>query len=122
MIYPQKLNAKKADLIVKIGVPITAIIIGILILLLSLCSCEDLPSSREVHYVDSLNNVSYKERYINIVESSNKALQAFNMCSMYSRGKAEAYNNLAFTYFMKMNFEKAEDLYNSVGSISKNEI
>ena len=99
-----------------------SVIIGILILLLSLCSCEDLPSSREVHYVDSLNNVSYKERYINIVESSNKALQAFNMCSMYSRGKAEAYNNLAFTYFMKMNFEKAEDLYNSVGSISKNEI
>lgn len=99
-----------------------SVIIGILILLLSLCSCEDLPSSREVHYVDSLNNVSYKERYTNIVESSNKALQAFNMCSMYSRGKAEAYNNLAFTYFMKMNFEKAEDLYNSVGSISKNEI
>lgn len=38
MIYPQKLNAKKADLIVKIGVPITAIIIGILILINSLCT------------------------------------------------------------------------------------
>ena len=97
-------------------------IMGILILLLSLCSCEDLPSSREVHYVDSLNNISYKDRYINIVESSNKALKAYSVCRMYSRGKAEACNNLAFTYFMKMNFEKAEDLYNTVGSISKNEI
>ena len=76
-------------------------IMGILILLLSLCSCEDLPSSREVHYVDSLNNISYKDRYINIVESSNKALKAYSVCRMYSRGKAEACNNLAFTYFMK---------------------
>jgi len=99
-----------------------SVIMGILILLLSLCSCEDLPSSREVHYVDSLNSISYKERYINIIESSNKALQAYNACDLYSRGKAEACNNLAFTYFMKMNFEKAEQLYNKVGSLSKNEI
>lgn len=96
--------------------------IGILTSLLSLCSCGDLPSSHEVHLVDSLNNISYRSRFININTSSQFARKAYNACNLYNRGKAEASNNLAFSYFMKMNFEKAEQLYNNVGSLSKNEI
>lgn len=91
-------------------------------LLLFLCSCGDLPSSHEVHLIDSLNNLSYRNRYVNIALSATYARKAYQACNLYNRGRAEASNNLAFTYFMQMDFEKAERLYANAKSISKNEI
>ena len=99
-----------------------SIFFGILALLLSFCSCEELPSSHEIHYIDSLNTISYKQRYINTAISFNAAMKAYNACHLYDRGRAEACNNLAFIYYIQMNFDKAEELYNNVSKVCHNEL
>ena len=41
---------------------------------------------------------------------------------MYSQGKAEASNNLAFCAFMRMDFDTAERLHKGVYDLTKNEL
>ncbi len=110
------------DEIIVMKLRYVSIFFGILALLLSFCSCEELPSSHEIHYIDSLNTISYKQRYINTAISFNAAMKAYNACHLYDRGRAEACNNLAFIYYIQMNFDKAEELYNNVGKVCHNEL
>lgn len=94
------------------------------LLLMAACfitSCVDMPSSREVHLVDSLNAAAYHQRYVDVKASARLAVQALQHCTMYSTGRAEAYNNLAFCYYIWMNFNRAEQMYNEVHKISRNE-
>lgn len=85
-------------------------------------SCVDFVPTHEVHVVDSLNAISYKLRYVNIQVSANAAFMAYRRSHLYKRGKAEACNNMAFCFYLRMNFEKAEQLYKKVSSITDDEI
>lgn len=94
--------------------------IGIL-LFVSLVSCVNLAPTHEIHLVDSLNTEAYRMRYIDVDSSAKLALRAFHSYRFYDIGKAEACNNLAFCFYIKMDFEQAERLYKQVTSITKNE-
>jgi hypothetical protein len=84
-------------------------------------SCVDMPSSHEIHLVDSLNVQAFRLRYIDSHASAKVALLAYHSCVKYERGRAEACNNLAFCNYIWMNFDMAERLYKKVHTITKNQ-
>lgn len=90
--------------------------------LLGLVSCVGTAPGREVRLVDSLNQVSYEWRYRNLDSSQVAARRALQSVGLYSSGKAEAYNNLAFCAFMRMDFELAERYCLEVYEVTKNEL
>lgn len=90
--------------------------------LLGLVSCVGTAPGREVRLVDSLNLVSYEWRYRNLDSSQVAARRALQSVGLYSSGKAEAYNNLAFCAFMRMDFELAERYCLEVYEVTKNEL
>ena len=61
-------------------------------------------------------------RYRDLDSSCKAASQAYKEVSMYSQGKAEASNNLAFCAFMRMDFDTAERLHKGVYDLTKNEL
>lgn len=63
---------------------------------------------------DSLNILAYQLHYKNLAASSRAASQALKAAGKSGVQKAEAYNNLAFCAFMKMDFEHSERLYKLV--------
>ena len=69
-------------------------------------SCVGTAPTKEVHLIDSLNQVAY----------------SYGKVNLYSQGKAEASNNLGFCAFMRMDFEKAEKFHKDVYSLTKNEL
>lgn len=91
-------------------------------LLTAFFSCTDMVPTKEVRVIDSLNGEAYKFRYRNLDSSYKYASEAYNQVSLYKSGKAEASNNLGFYQFMKMNFEKAEELHKEVYKLTKNEL
>ena len=74
-------------------------------------SCTGTPSAQEVRLLDSLNQRFYDLRYKQLDSSYKEALLAINYADEYDQGKAEAYNNLGFCAFMRMNFDAAEKYY-----------
>lgn len=85
-------------------------------------SCVGTAPTKEVHLIDSLNQVAYSYRYKDLDSSCHAATQAYEKVNMYSQGKAEASNNLGFCAFMRMDFEKAEKFHKDVYSLTKNEL
>ncbi len=91
-------------------------------LLVAFFACEQTPSTRDAHVVDSLNLQAYHLRYINIDSSLQAARQAYSRVGLLNKqGKAEACNNLGFALFMKMDFESAEQWHKDVFRLTKNE-
>ena len=85
-------------------------------------SCVGTAPTKEVHLIDSLNQVAYSYRYKDLDSSCHAATQAYGKVNLYSQGKAEASNNLGFCAFMRMDFEKAEKFHKDVYSLTKNEL
>ena len=78
--------------------------------------------TKEVRAVDSLNTLAYSYKYKDLDSSFYYADAALHRASLYKQGKAEAYNHLAFCAFIAMDFERAEQLYKEVYSLTKNEL
>ena len=93
-----------------------------MLLLPALFSCGETAPTKEVRYLDSLNRQAYDFRYKNLDSSYAAASEAYRKARMYSQGKAEACNNLAFCAFMRMDFDGAERLYREVENITPNEL
>lgn len=93
-----------------------------LLLMTTVFSCVDIAPTKEVQHIDSLNAQAYAYRYKDLDSSYNAALQAYKDIGMYSQGKAEASNNLAFCAFMRMDFDTAERLHKGVYGLTKNEL
>ncbi|MBP1614271.1 MAG: putative two component system sensor histidine kinase [Bacteroidetes bacterium] len=102
--------------------PRLSIITLCLLLASAFFSCVDMAPTKEVRFIDSLNQQAYFFRYKNIDSSFMLAQQAYRGVSLYGQGKAEACNNLAFCAFMRMNFEMAERLHKQAYSLTKNEL
>ncbi|NDV65891.1 DUF5113 domain-containing protein [Bacteroides sp. 224] len=98
------------------------VILFVLILFSFLFSCVGTAPTKEVQILDSLNRASYAYRYKNLDSSYYIAWQAYEEASLYSQGKAEACNNLAFCSFMQMNFDMAEKLHKEVYDLTQNEL
>ncbi|MGL4518614.1 MAG: DUF5113 domain-containing protein [Phocaeicola sp.] len=79
----------------------------------TLFSCSYLADSSSPQ-ADSLNLVAYQLHYKNLVASNRAASQALKAAGKSGVQKAEAYNNLAFCAFMKMDFERSERLLKQV--------
>ena len=85
-------------------------------------SCVGTAPTKEVHLVDSLNQVAYTYRYKNLDSSYHAASKAYLEIGLYSLGKAEACNNLGICAYMRMDFEEAEKYYQTVYNLTKNEL
>lgn len=96
--------------------------VGLLYLCMAMASCGDTAPAGEVYLVDSLNLAAYRCRYRNLDSSCLAARRAYQEARLYSSGKAEACNNLGFCAFMRMDFEKAEELHRAVYGMTKNEL
>ncbi|MDR0988546.1 MAG: DUF5112 domain-containing protein, partial [Prevotellaceae bacterium] len=88
----------------------------------ALCSCVNLAPAGEVRRLDSLNHLSYTWRYKDLDQAVRTARQAYHAVTLYTQGKAEAANALAFCAFMKMDFEGARAYYKEVYSLTQNEL
>lgn len=72
--------------------------------------------------VDKLNDMSYAYHYKNLDSTYYYANKALSLSKHYSAGRAEAYNNLAFFYISKMQYEKAYSFLDSVNLVTDNQI
>ena len=88
----------------------------------AMISCVGTAPMKEVHLIDSLNQVAYTYRYKDLDSSCHAASRAYNEVSMYRQGKAEACNNLGFCAFMRMDFEQAVKYHQEVYDLTKNEL
>lgn len=86
------------------------------ILLLSVCS----PSNRQA--VDKLNSLSYAYHYRDLDTVVHYANIAFNLSDNYPDGQAEALNNLAFVYIIRMQYDKADSLLRYIPQLTDNHI
>lgn len=85
-------------------------------------SCVGTAPTKEVHLIDSLNQVAYTYRYKDLDSSCHAASLAYREVSLYRQGKAEACNNLGFCAFMRMDFEQAVKYHQEVYDLTKNEL
>ena len=86
------------------------------ILFLSACS----PSDKQA--VDKLNFLSYTYHYRNIDSVFHYARLAANCSAAYADGHAEALNNLAFVNIIRMDYNEAKRLLDSIPSMTDNHI
>ena len=89
---------------------------------ITMVSCVGTAPMKEMRLVDSLNQMAYAYRYKDLDSSYYAALRASQEVSLYKQGYAEAYNNLGFCAFMRMDFEQAEKYHTTVYSLTKNEL
>ena len=85
-------------------------------ILFSACS----PSDRQ--QVDKLNFLSYAYHYRDLDSTVHYASQAYRQAGTYGDGKAEACNNLAFADIMRMRYEAAQAVLDSIPSVTDNQI
>ena len=90
--------------------------------MMTLVSCVGTAPTREVHVVDSLNQMAYASRYKDLDVSEKAARRAYETARLYRSGKAEACNNLGFCAFMRMDFERAEAFHRQVYHWTKSEL
>jgi len=95
---------------------------GVFLILWSLLFFSACSASLKKEEVDRLNAVSYSFHYRNIDSTRIYAEKALSLSSDYSTGRAEALNNLAFTYIVQMNYSAAKELLDSIASFSDNQI
>ncbi|MGN0282254.1 MAG: DUF5112 domain-containing protein [Prevotella sp.] len=72
--------------------------------------------------VDMLNERSYASHYRNLDSTLAYAKQAFDLAEHYGAGRAEAVNNIAFVYIVRMDYEKADSLLNSIEQYTDNQV
>ena len=87
-----------------------------ILLIFSACS----PSDRQ--QVDKLNSLSYAYHYRDIDSTEHYARLAFRHSGKHDDGKAEAYNNLAFADIMRMRYAEAQQVLDSIPSVTDNQI
>lgn len=92
-------------------------LIGILGLLFSACSSDNDNSE-----ADRLNTMSYAFHYRDIDSASFFAKKALALSADYPAGKAEAYNNLAFSFIVRMDYKEAYRLLDSVVLSTDNQL
>ena len=83
---------------------------------ISACS----PSDRQ--QVDKLNSLSYAYHYRNIDSTEYYARQALSMPTCHDDQRAEALNNLAFVSMVRMDYDHAQQLLDSVPKMTDNQI
>ena len=88
----------------------------VVILVFSACS----PSDRQV--VDKLNSLSYAYHYRSLDSTAHFARQAAEQSARYGDGKAEALNHLAFVSIIRMHYDEARQLLDSIPSITDNQL
>ncbi len=94
-----------------------------LLLLMAVSSCHrQISHDALVHKIDSLNTLSYGLRYKELSLSSEFAEQAYMLTSMQGHNDAATLNNMGFCSFMKMDFVKSMEYFNTVVEISDNEV
>lgn len=101
-------------------------LIGLLTLgSVAVTSCADEPSVRLVGEVDSLNAASYAARYRDLARTERLAGEALRRAdepesapTAYPQGRVEALQQLAFVAFMRMDFERAMQLYARVEALT----
>lgn len=94
-----------------------------LLLLMAESSCHrQFPNDALTYRIDSLNALSYGLRYKDLSLSTEFAEQAYMLTSMHGQDDAATLNNMGFCSFMKMDFEKSMEYFNTVVEISDNEI
>ena len=86
------------------------------LVILSACSSPD----RQV--VDKLNTVSYAYHYRNLDSTAYYAQKALQLADGYADGRAEALNNLAFTHIMRMEYDHAKRLLDSIPDMTDNQV
>ena len=74
------------------------------------------------HAVDMLNQKSYDFHYKSLDSARICAQKAFHLSAEYSDGKAEALNNMAFVDIARMEYEKADSMLLSIGSVTRNQV
>ncbi len=89
-----------------------------LVALIIFTACS--PSDRQV--VDKLNTISYAYHYRNLDSTAYYAQQALQYADGYADGQAEALNNLAFSDIMRMDYDQAKQLLDSIPSITDNQV
>ena len=87
------------------------------ILCLSACS-----SSEVSEQTDKLNDISYSFHYRNLDSTRIYAERALEMAGRYRDGRAEALNNLAFVHIVRMDFQRAYELLDSIDTDNQVEL
>lgn len=72
--------------------------------------------------VDELNSCSYASHYRDLQVTLSLAQEAYRQADGYGDGKAEALNNIAFVYIMRMDYTGADSILNMVYGLTNNEI
>lgn len=72
--------------------------------------------------VDKLNSLSYFYHYKNLDSTAVYARRALALAGDYHAGQAEAFNNLAFVSIMKMDYQDAYKLLDSVRLVTDNQV
>ena len=85
-------------------------------IILSACSRTDRQA------VDKLNEQSYAYHYRNIDSTESYARRAAKLAEGYHAGRAEALNNLAFVYIVRMEYDEAERLLNEVVETTNHQV
>lgn len=88
----------------------------------TLFSCVGRLPRHEIALVDSLNLAAYNSLYKDIKLSRYNAETAYQNAIHYAQGKAEACNLLGLSYFLQMNFERAEKYFEETYEYTKNEL
>ncbi|KAA6341372.1 Adaptive-response sensory-kinase SasA, partial [termite gut metagenome] len=88
----------------------------------TLFSCIETAPTKEIQLIDSLNEQAYDYRYRDLDSSFHFASQAYKAAKFHRVGKAEACNNMAFCAFMRMDFDKAEELHKEVQNLTGHEL
>ena len=86
------------------------------LVILSACSSPDRQA------VDKLNTISYAYHYRNLDSTAYYAQKALQLADGYADGQAEALNNLAFTHIMRMEYDHAKRLLDSIPDITDNQV
>lgn len=86
------------------------------LLLFSACGTENKEE------VDKLNSLSYFYHYKNLDSTAVYARRALALADDYHAGQAEAFNNLAFVSIMKMDYQDAYKLLDSVRLVTDNQV
>ena len=79
-------------------------------------------SQSDQQMVDRLNSLSYAYHYRNIDSTEHYARQAYDLSEHYSKGRAEALNNLAFVNIVRMQYKEAEERLNYILEITDNQV
>lgn len=72
--------------------------------------------------VDKLNEISYSYHYRNLDSTTVYAKRALAAAEGYEAGQAEALNNLAFVSILKMDYQYANKLLDSISLVTDNQV